>query len=182
MHAGPHRTAPTGTTPPRTPHLTCCARPPRSPPFSQMRTLVASREPLIKEFKLTPTPASFLGGGSASRRSCTVTLALEARRVPREKEELAKGHPLPLPLQRPNRLAAASGGGRQLGTLNLRFKVWDGMCDTHQDSLWRDWEGSAGAGGASPKSEAERLAHDIEVRRRTSQASEDPLRFPNLRV
>jgi len=149
---------------------------------AEMRTLVASREPLIKEFKLTPTPASFLGGGSASRRSCTVTLALEARRVPREKEELAKGHPLPLPLQRPNRLAAASGGGRQLGTLNLRFKVWDGMCDTHQDSLWRDWEGSAGAGGASPKSEAERLAHDIEVRRRTSQASEDPLRFPNLRV
>lgn len=108
-----------------------------------------------------------------SRGPCTLTLTLEARRVPRHLEEAAKGFQVEAKLfgregglpGQAHPAAVAGAGARHVGSLNLRFKLWDGMCDEDPDnSLWSDWEATRGVHGNDPAEEAALFARICEGR------------------
>jgi hypothetical protein len=126
----------------------------------------AAKMPVTRVIELKPGRAAGKRRDDA-RGPCTLTLTMEARRVPRHLEEMAKGFQVEAKLfgregGPPGQVhpAAASGSGaRHVGSLNLRFKLWDGMRDEDPDnSLWRDWESDRGVHGSNPAEEAERFA------------------------
>jgi hypothetical protein len=132
----------------------------------------AAKMPVTRVIELTPGAAAGRRR-DGSRGPCTLTLTMRARRVPRHLEETAKGFQVEAKLfgreaglpGQVQHAAIAGAGARHVGSLNLRFKLWDGMRDEDPDnSLWRDWEATRGVHGNDPAEEAEQFARICEGR------------------
>mmetsp|Transcript_53215 Transcript_53215/g.93855 ORF Transcript_53215/g.93855 Transcript_53215/m.93855 type:complete len:128 (+) Transcript_53215:254-637(+) len=106
--------------------------------------------------------------GELGMRSCELSVSFEARVVPQRYETEAKGRPKSCKLLRPaaqvpdNGIPALPSSGSAVGTLNVRFKAWDGTRDEDLDNaLWKHWAMQGRQVFDGPRDEAARVLEAV---------------------